>query len=92
MTSPTAALISVIKSTTMGMTIDMIFLGLVRIGIIILITKAVGMNGTFSDMLKRLGRFFKVFRPVHLGVGQLGLGQTEGASVNFVHKPIGVNE
>jgi len=91
-TMTTAALISVIKSTTMGMTTDMIFLGLERIGIIILITIAVGMNGTFSDMLKRLCRFFKVFRPVHLGVGQLGLGQSEGASVNFVHKPVGVDE
>lgn len=96
MTSPTTTttvvLISVIKSTPMGMTTDMICLGLVRIRIIILIAKAVGMSGTLSDMLKRLCRFFKVFRPVHLRVGQLGLGQSEGASVNFVHKPVGVDE
>ena len=66
---------------------------IVRIGFIVLIAKVVvGMTQAVANMLKVLGRFFKVFGPVHLGVGQLGLRQAKGTAVDLVHETVGVDE
>lgn len=50
------------------------------------------MTQTVANMLKVLGRFFKVFGTVHLGVGQFGLRQAKGTAVDLIHKTVGVDE